>query len=465
MLETIRDFARERLAAGAEETAIRDSHAFYLLRLAEAAEPELVGPAQTEWLARLAADHDNARAALDWLDERGDSEAALRLAGALWRFWWIRGHLYEGRARLEHLLERAPQVPAAVRARALDGVGALAEAQGDSERAATLHEEALALWRTLGDRLGCARSLENLGIIEQHDRGNPERARELHEEALSLYQASGDDRGIASALANLGDVALVQGEHDRAFALFAESLDRSRRLGDDQGICIGLTNLGAVAFFRGDYARAAALYEESLPLWRALGDTPGLALALGNLGEAVQHQGDLDRATVLYEEALALCRQLGDKQGLAFVLSHVAHLARQRCETLRAIALYAESIELCRQVGELPRLAECLEDLAGAIGDQGDMARAARWLGVAAALRNATSASIPAVHRAAHDAEVDRVRAALGDAAFIAAWDAGLQLSVDDVAAEVAAVAVAGTPLAARSPAVDPFDRSARAIA
>ena len=187
MLETIREYALDRLAQSGEGEQIAARHAAYFLDLAERAATALASSEQADWLDLLALELDNIRAALDPSQQRGAGTESVQLAGALWHFWWIRGHLSEGRERLQRALDTGDSeaVPPAIRARALDGAGVLAEAQGDVARAARFHEEALALWQTAGDRIGQARSLENLGLIELHDRGNASRARACFEDALS----------------------------------------------------------------------------------------------------------------------------------------------------------------------------------------------------------------------------------------------------------------------------------------
>ncbi len=264
-LVTIRDFAREQLATmGTNEVSrVRSGHADWSVELAESAEPELTGPDQAAWLSRLDDEIDNLRAALGWLEETGKTEAGLRLAGALWRFWWGRGYLSEGYGWLTRLLARADSVDTAVRAKALDAAGTLLADQGDLAAATHLHEDALAIYRTLGDA-----------------------------------------RGMAWVSHNIGIVARMQGQEDTAEAVFEESLALMRSAGDEHGTSRVLNSLGALAFGRGSYDRATALYEESLAIGRRLRDEQHVLIALANLAEAREYQGDLERASALYEDAL-----------------------------------------------------------------------------------------------------------------------------------------------------------------
>jgi predicted ATPase/Tfp pilus assembly protein PilF len=394
MLETIHEYARERLEASGEAEEVRRRHAEYFVALAEAAAPELTGPQQGAWLQRLEAEHDNLRAALAWSRQQAAWEVGLRLGGALWRFWFMHGHLSEGRRWLEVVLGGSGAAPAPARATALHGAGVLAERQGDYGRATALHAEALALRRELGDRGGIAGSLNNLGIVA-HDQGDYGRATALYEEALALHRELGDTSGIASSLNNLGLVAWQQGDYGRAAALHEEALALRRELGDKSGIASSLNNLAVVAQEQGDYGRATALYEESLALMRELGDTWRIALALNNLGEVAYEQGNYGRAVALYAESLTLCRAIGNK--------YVA--------------------------------ASCLEGLAAVACAQGQPERGARLVGVAAALRAALSMPLAPNERAAQERTVAAARAALGEDAFAAAWAKGQTLPLEQAIA------------------------------
>ncbi len=312
MLETIHEYARERLAQRGEEAMLRRAHAGYVLALAQRAEPELTGAGQATWLARLDADYDNVRAALAWVWEHaGDGdELGLQLVGALWRFWWIRGHLAEGRRWLEGLLGRGGGSPA-VRARALNGAGNLAWNQGDYARATAWYEESIALWRRVGDAGGIARALNNLGMV-LHEQGDPGGAGARYEESLALHRQQRDlDRwSIAATLNNLGRAVHEQGDRARARALFAESLALKREMDDSVGIATTLGNLADVASADGDYVRAAALYRDSVALYQELGDHGGIASGCEGIAHlAAQPQNpaaDPSRAVRLLAAANAL---------------------------------------------------------------------------------------------------------------------------------------------------------------
>ena len=438
MLETIREYAREQLEASGEAKAVRRRHAALFLAVAEAAAPELTGPDQVIWLDRLEIDHDNLRRALSTFHEVDDAVSQLRLAGALWRFWWHRGFLSEGRSWLERALVDGAGAGIPIRATALDGAGALAEAQGDLGMAIVHHEAALALWREIGDRRGVARSLTDLGIVADK-MGDPERATQLYEDALVLAREENDLPRMAACLANLGFVSLDQGHHERAATCFKESLALFRDLEDQRNVTYVLGGLGGLMFLEGDYQGAAALQEEVLRHLRGLGDRQGIADTLADLGHAVQRQGDLDRAWEIYSEGLEVYRELGDRSGTAFVLTHLGRLAHLRGDATRAETLLHESLKVGWQLGERSTVTEGIEGLAGVACDRGEAVHCARLLGVAEALRETTGIPLPAVHEPEIERYVTTARAALGEATFAAARGEGRSLGPEQVVAAIAA--------------------------
>jgi tetratricopeptide (TPR) repeat protein len=238
MLETIHEYAREKLEGSREPEEIKRLHAAYFLALAEEAEPELVGPDQIAWMDRLETEHDNMRSALSWALGSGRIDTALRLGGALEWFWKVRGHFVEGGRWLEETLSADEDVPDIVRAKALCSAGYLADVQGDIERARRLLQESLALYRELGDEERTARSLQFLGWTDRED---IERARRLLEESLEINRRVGSKRELAMVLHSLAvhalDAMTVEaGEQERMKALFEESEALYRESGDIQGL-------------------------------------------------------------------------------------------------------------------------------------------------------------------------------------------------------------------------------------
>jgi predicted ATPase/DNA-binding SARP family transcriptional activator/Tfp pilus assembly protein PilF len=370
MLETLHEYAQEKLEESGEFQGLKWEHAQYFMRLAEEAEPELTGKQQTEWLVRLEYEHDNIRAALRWVMENGTTEAieiGLRMVGALWRFWNVRGHFTEGREQIMAVLARASALSQPAmrvhKAKALNGAGVLAWTLGDYDAAHTLHEESLALRRELGDKLGIAYTLTNLGIVAW-SQGDYAAARGLYEESLALKRELGDKLGISYSLNNLGTVTREQGDYATARTLYEESLALRRELGDKLGIAYTLTNLGTVAYSQGDYSYALTLHEESLTLKRELGHKLGIAYTLNNLGNVAKEQRNLAAARSLYEESLSLQRELGDKLGIAYSLNNLGILAYLQGDYAEALVLYEESLALRRELGDKMGTAASLNNLA-----------------------------------------------------------------------------------------------------
>ncbi|HMA36361.1 MAG TPA: tetratricopeptide repeat protein [Chloroflexia bacterium] len=391
LLETIRQYGRERLQEAGEAATVYTWHSDWAVALAEEAESHLLGPEQATWLARLDTEHENLRAALAWSLERPDPLPALRLAGALWRFWWTYGYWSEGRRWLDAALAKALGPPHSAWAKVLNGAGNLAWAQGDYARARLLHEAALVQRRALGDTAGIAVSLGNLGMVAQ-DQGDWETAARILEESLALRRQGSDQRRIAGGLNSLGNVALARGAYTQAADLFAESLALSRELGDQNLIGVALHNLGNAAQAQGAYRQAVAWLEESLALSRELGHKAGAAATLRNLGYVALEQQDLAGAGAYFTESLALFRELDDRSGIARTLA----------------------------------------GLAGVAAAAGRPEHAARLFGATATLHTATGLILWPADRAEYDRLLAAARAALAPAAWDTAYQAGAAWSLDE---------------------------------
>ncbi len=374
MLVTIREFALEQLAAD-DRDATHARHLAWCLDLMQQAEPALVGREQQTWLDRLEREHDNFRAALAWTESNGRGLDRLRLAGAMYRFWEMRGYLTEGRRWLESALASAGDAPAAERAKALYGLASLVADQGDASMAASLHAEALALRRDLADREGIAESLSGLASARSRQ-GDQDEARALFEESLALFREIGDLWGIAGATNGLATVAHEEQQDERAQALYEESLALFERLGNMRHMAISLNNLATLAHDRSDYARAMDLYERSLALTRALEDKRTSAMALNNQGIVAHDQGDYLRATALYQESLALFRNLGDQRGIAYLLLGLGIIADDQADHAGAVSCHEESLVLFRSMGDKRGVAKALTGMAAAVHHLGDPERA-----------------------------------------------------------------------------------------
>jgi predicted ATPase len=394
MLETIHEYAREKLEESGETEEISRAHAAYFLSLAEEAEPELKGPGQIGWLERLEAEHDNFRAALSWSLGSGETELALRLAGALWWFWHVRGHWSEGTGWLERALSASGGGAPASRARTLYALGWMTSWQGDCERAEMLSAESLALHRELQDVLG-----------------------------------------IAGDLSSLGWTAMLKGDTERASRLLKESLALLQEARDDHSMSRTLQGLAWVAYGRGDFERSDVLLEESLALSRKQGDVREVANSLNDLGLNAIYQGDHERAAALLEEALSLRWELGDRIGLAANLNALGMAALGRGDPKVAKSLIVESLTLSSVLGHDLLVAENLEVMAAVTGMRGEGAGAARLWGAAEALREATDALLSPPEVALRDSYAAAARSRLGEEAWKRAWEEGRAMTFEEAVA------------------------------
>jgi predicted ATPase/DNA-binding CsgD family transcriptional regulator len=407
MLETIRDYALDRLRAAGQAEAARGRHSRWCLVFAEEAEGRLRGAEQPVWLARLEREHDNLRAALTWClaapDRSGD---ALRLAGALHWFWYLRGHYREGRQWLEAALA-LPSAPTLARARALAGSGVLGFPHGEFVDARERLRESIAIGRELGDPGTVAYGLHFLAMGDL-PHTDPAESRAQAEESIALFREAGDRWGLAMALRGLGMVALVTRRFDEADAPFAESLALTRDVGDGWCLARVLHYAGEVARARGDVERARDLYEESLGLYRGLNLRNPEAIVRHNLGYVALHQGDPGRGLSCFADALT---------------THVEH-------------------------DNLLNIGHCLAGIACIAASLDHPEQAARLFGAVDAILAHIGAAIWPVDKGDHDRHLVLVRERLAEDVFAATFAAGRALALEDAIAEGFAVrdeAEAGT--------------------
>ena len=283
MLETVHAFALEQLAAHAETTAARERHARAYVPVAQEAFERLFRSDRGVWLDRLETEHDNLRTALGFAVEQGDAEVAQLLAGRLWLFWQLRGHLTEGITWLERALALGDATPPSVRVGALFGLGQLAALTGQPERAMRLGEEALDLAQVAGYKLGVALALDLIGQAEAA-MGNLERAQQRQEETLEVYLNAGDKSKAAYSYGALALHAHLQGDHDRFEAFAEQELAYNREVGDPGGIANALVKLAEAARLRGDLLGATDRAREALRLRAEQRDWTGISNALRLFG-------------------------------------------------------------------------------------------------------------------------------------------------------------------------------------
>lgn len=399
MLETIRAYALERLSARGE-TAIRQRHAAFYLRLVAAAQAQLQGPEQVMWLNRLEVEHDNLRAALRWALEAGDATLALQLSCGLGRFWDMRGYLSEGRQWLD-----------AVRA-ATQSKNPVEEAYG------LLYVEALSLTGMI------ARSQSDYAA-----------AQELFSASRVRMQAMEPDpvaQGLmAETLLAAGETALRQGRLPEARERFGESLALSRLLGNQRGIAWALNWLTDFD----DLVTARRHCEDNLLRFRALGDIRGIAVALNTLGEVLRAQEHYAEAAIRYEESLVIRRGLRVKWHIAQSVLNLGDVLHALGDQERAFACFVEGLQVCRELGVVHAIGECLAGFGGVAAMRRHPERAARLFGAAARLLEESGAVLGEMDQVEHERDVAAARAQLDGASYTAAWTEGRAMTLEQAIA------------------------------
>ncbi len=437
MLEIIREYGLEALAASGEEEIIRQAHVDYYLALVEKAGPELVGPQQAEWLERLEREHANLHAAMHWTIAQGkvkhDMTSALRLGIALRNFWVVHGPYSEGRKFLEQALAASEGVAAPVRAKALFAAANLAFNQSDHDRAEELCQESLQLFRELEDRPGTAYALYLLAWVS---RDNINIDISLVEEALTHFKEIGDKEYVAWSVYTLAFLDTLRGEYSRAYTLVEEGLALHQEIENKRGIAFSLIQWARIHFeSQDDLAAAHSLLDESRALFKELDDKIGLAYSRSLRGQILLRQGDAAKARLLIEESLMLHRELGAQQGVAESLCQLARVIAVQSDDTTAYALYEESLALARTINLKELIATCLEGLAEVVTTQGNFVWAAQLLGAAEVLREAVSIPVPMVDRANYNHLVTDVCISLGEKVFAAVWVQGRTMTLEHVLA------------------------------
>jgi predicted ATPase len=400
MLETIREYAQEQLTAQGGIEVLRQ-HANYYLGFVEAAERELKGAQQGVWLDKLECEHDNVRVALQWFIQQGEIQKALRLSGAVWLFWWLRGFISEGRQQLEHILSLDTNKTIA-RTKALNGAGYLASFQ--------------------------------LARV---------RARSLYEESLGISWQLGDFHRIGEALHGLGNVALSQADDKEAIRLYTDSLAYFEKVGDKWGCAWSRHSLGKACYRQGDSSRAIMHLEHGLALNRELGNKRGIASSLNNLGDIARHQNDGPSAMRFYEESLRHYRELQHKQGIAAVLHNIGYIVKSQSDLARAAASFKEGLILFHELGNIWCTADCITGLAGMALAIGQAERAARLMSAAEALHemvDPTGAAMEPANRVEWEQNVAGTKSLLDNELFEAVWTYGKEMPLEAVIADALSI-------------------------
>ena len=324
-LETIRQYALEKLVDSSETEQIRARHAAWYADLADEHAAQLLRLESLSGMIPLDRELDNFRGALEWaLEQRPD--IGLRLAGALGHYWEVRGLWREGREMIARALETAGEPMPAGGSNALYWQGLLAYRQGSLDEARLSMERSEEACRTTGDRAGIARALNGLGLVSWSAGQYPE-AESFLEQALEIRRDLGQTREVAGTLSNLGILASSEGDFDRSRRLQAESLAYFREAGDAIGTATAANNLGLEVERAGDLERAIELFEESIAASRAIGAQGTLAYSISSLAHALAGLGRLGEAQARHAESLRLFWELGDRRGVAYALEGLGHTA------------------------------------------------------------------------------------------------------------------------------------------
>jgi non-specific serine/threonine protein kinase len=475
LLETVRQYARDRLLESRESDAVRVRHLDYFLAFAEQGRPKLEGQEQAEWFHRFDEEHDNLRAALQCSLHTSTALLTLRLCGLLDRFWWTRGHFSEGREWCERALGAVgAQDRTKERANTLHGLGNLAERQRDYATARTSFAQSCDIHREIGGRREMGAALHGMGTVamRQHDYAA---ARAYYEESLAISREMENRSNLGATLCNLGIVAKNQGDYAAAQAYYEESAVLFREIGHRQYLAAALMGLGRLADTRNDYCSARAHYEESLNIFQEMGDRWGMAAVLDLLGGAVHKQGDPAAARANFAESLDIYRELGEQGGTASVLHSLGRVSLDEGGHAAARAYFEQSLVIFREIGDrlcvannlfgLGRVAKALGDrvlawtyhqeslvLYQEIGDPSVMTisletlaslgaedgkpelAVALWA-TAEALRAKIGAARLLEETEEHDRAVAEVRRSLGAEAFAASWTAGRAMTMEEAVA------------------------------
>ncbi|HET8846640.1 MAG TPA: tetratricopeptide repeat protein, partial [Ktedonobacteraceae bacterium] len=393
LLETVRQYAGEKLRSAQEQKLTRVRHQDWYLALAEQSALALKSGGKREWLERLELEHENLRVALR-LAQESDPATGLQIAGALAPFWYMRGYSQEGHYWLESLLVGSEHIRGEIKpeihVRAMAGAGAIAMLRSDYKRAGDVFEQCVELQRKMNDKTGLYTSLNNLGITA-HAQGNYTHAYVLYQECLALAQKQGDRRAIARSLLNLS---------------------------------IAERNLEKVE-------QATAHLEESLAILRDMGEKNSISNALGNLGDIALARGDLEGAKKLLEEGLAILQESGSQMNITIFLRNLGQVAQQQGNPEQATRFYADALRRSWKAHEHRSLASTLEEWACLAGSLGQVERAVSLRGAAAILRQTLGTPIPAFNRQRLEQELIGLRQRLSQEAFEQAWVAGQAMSSD----------------------------------
>lgn len=432
LLEMVRDYGLERLRESEELDWVRSRFARTMLNLAQTAAPKLLGADQGQWFARLDVERHNLREALGWLMERDEGEEGLTLAGALWRFWYVRGYYAEGRHWLEKALSDYPAASAGGRALAFFGIANIAYAQGDLSVVRRCLEESMALWRSIDDRGGQSDALRLLANLA-YNQGDYLTARDVAEQGVAIDRMLNNTANTALKLSSLGLTYYRLGDYAAARATLEECLTLLRSVGNQMGVTYAQNWMGLTLRAEGQYAAARALHESSLAIQQAIGDEFGMPGTLRNLGVAAVMLGDMAEGERWYTESLLLAQKLGKKRDTGLACISLGYLMQRQNDVRSAIHYNQRALTLFAELDDHFESARSLAGLAGLAWLHGQRELATRLASFADHLLGQTSGRLDPTEYMDYELSLAPIRAAVTTGEFTDAWAAGQVLTLSEV--------------------------------
>jgi len=431
LLETIRQYAGEKLAESGEGEHVHARHLDYFLKLAQRAEPELYRPDQIEWLQKLDDENANLHAALDW-SLPGDVIAGQQLAGALWWFWDISGQLSEGYKWLRIMLEVSSGDKTSIRGKLLAGAGWLAGLLGYPEQKRELAEKSVALYQELGDKVGIAVPFITLGSIATEE-SDYDQAIQLLNESMSLFKQAGNHWGVGFVLSQLGTTTEIQGNLELAQKFYQESLQIFKEIGDQEGSAWTLYLMGGLAEQQGSYKRAIELYRKALQIEKVVNSKPVTSWLLECLGQLLIQDGGYEEGKSLFEESLEINRKMGNQRSVARSLRHLGLTELLLRNYLKARSFFAQSLQLAYQIRDEESISLTLIQIGKLVEAQGSSEKFVHLLGIAEVIEPEIQKKLwPPVFRNEIEKSIMTACSVLGDEAYTAAWQSGRQMNLEE---------------------------------
>jgi tetratricopeptide (TPR) repeat protein len=427
LLETIRQYAREKLNDSGEGEQIRLRHLDYFLGLVQREEHKIYGAGQVEWLQKLEDEHENLSIALEWSLE-GDVIKGQQLMASLWWSWHEAGHNSEAYKWLERMLVATPEEDSLVKAKLLSGIGWLTEKLEDRE---TADARSVAMFRKLGDEAGAAFPLCSSGI-NAYWRFAYEEATQKVEDSLILFQAAGNRWGVRHVMGILGYIVEAQGNFTQAQEYYEKSLEISKDIDDQDGIAWTLYLMGRLAELQENPERALKLYEEAVNIVRAVKMKPVESWTLSRMGSVLLQKGDYEHSQRMFEESLEIDQKTGDRIGIAFRLGSLGCCARLQGDYPKAYTQYRAGLQIMKQAASNLDVTGYLVDVGVLLGMQGHPEKFARLLGLAQGLIPEILTTFLHFSRIETERYIETARKLLGDEVYAAAYEEGKQMSLDE---------------------------------